>query len=103
LCRCMPAGCFMWQQVQLTQITVTAMNTDQVRRLGHIIKALLKERHLKPDTEVTVPLDRLEEAERAKDRYKMLLVLIAGISLLVGGIVRMHFLLATLPQLTRKN
>src|SRR5207247_9981223 len=73
------------EQVEYSQVTLTVSETDEVRPAGEAIKTIL-DRHEKNDTKVTVPLDRLEEAERAKGRYKMLLVMIASISLLVGGI-----------------
>jgi putative ABC transport system permease protein len=90
------------EQVELSQVTLTVSDMDKVRPSGSVVKELLDRYHLKPDWKVTVPLDRLEEAERAKDRYTQLLMIIASISLLVGGIGIMNIMLATVTERTRE-
>jgi putative ABC transport system permease protein len=91
------------EQVELHQITLTVQDLDKVRSTGEVVKHLLERYHqTKKDWEVIVPLDRLEEAERARDRYNMLLGIIASISLAVGGIGIMNIMLATVTERTRE-
>ena len=90
------------EQVELSQVTLTISDIDKVRDAGAVIKDQLERSHVKKDWQVFVPLDRIEEAKRAKDRFLLLLAVIAGISLFVGGIGIMNIMLATVTERTRE-
>ncbi|MEM7561365.1 MAG: ABC transporter permease, partial [Planctomycetota bacterium] len=79
-------GQFEGENVQLSQITVSVEDIETVDETAVIIESLLEKFHKIEDYSVVVPKELLRQAERTRAMFNVLLVVIAGISLLVGGI-----------------
>ena len=89
--------------VELSEIRVEFGSVDEVvPALPLIREALDKVRKDKVDYEIQVPINELNALKAQKARDTWLLMLIACISLLVGGIGIMNIMLATVTERTQE-
>jgi putative ABC transport system permease protein len=88
---------------QLDRIVVQVENSDLLAPTSELIHRMLKRRHYDvEDFEVIVPELLLQQEQRTKDIFNIVLGAIAGISLLVGGIGIMNIMLASVMERTRE-
>jgi putative ABC transport system permease protein len=88
--------------VELSQVTLTVAKVSEVEQTAGAVRHLLEKFHRQPDYLVVVPRQLLREAEVFQLMFRVLSVLIAGISLVVGGIGIMNIMLATVTERTRE-
>ncbi len=101
--RLVDTGSRQYVRIELSEITVELPDQAQVRPYAAVVRNILEQSHgSKRDYEVQVPLELLNQAEREKRLWNLVLGSIAGISLLVGGIGIMNIMLATVTERTRE-
>ena len=87
-------------RVELHQIVCAIDSEENVIHAARGIQAILNKFHKKRDYEITVPLELLESKQKAQQVFNIVLPIIAGISLLVGGIGILNIMLANIIERT---
>jgi len=97
------SGSFSGEEVEISEIYITAPSTDEVVSMAQHIRSIMKVGHPHlQDVEIIVPWELLENVRRTTATMNILLTAIAAISLLVGGIGIMNIMLATVVERTRE-
>lgn len=84
---------------QLDRVVVQIEDSQKLKASANVIARILKRRHFGVvDYEITVPELLLEQEQQTQDTFNLVLAVIAGISLLVGGIGIMNIMLASVLE-----
>ncbi|MFV0591056.1 MAG: ABC transporter permease [Draconibacterium sp.] len=88
---------------QLNKIIVQVAQADELSETAEVIRRMLLRRHNNLfDFEVTIPELLLKQQQRTKGIFNIVLGVIAGISLIVGGIGIMNIMLASVMERIRE-
>jgi putative ABC transport system permease protein len=96
-------GSFSGEEVELSEVYITAASTDTVLNTAARVRRLIEIDHPEfNDVQIIVPWELLEEAKKTALVWNVVLISIAAISLLVGGIGIMNIMLASVTERTRE-
>lgn len=88
---------------QLDKLVVQVENSSQLNATADVLSRMLKRRHNNLlDFEISIPIQLLKQQQKTKQIFNIVLSIIAGISLLIGGIGIMNIMLASVLERTKE-
>jgi len=97
------SGSFSGEEVEISEIYVTANSSEEVIATADRVKLIMRVEHPEmDDVEVIVPWELLENVKKTQMVWNVVLIAIAAISLLIGGIGIMNIMLASVTERTRE-
>ena len=88
---------------QIDKLVVQVKESNQLNATADLLSRMLKRRHNDMlDFEISIPIQLLKQQQKTKQIFNIVLSIIAGISLLIGGIGIMNIMLASVLERTKE-
>lgn len=88
---------------QIDKLVVQVKNSIELNATADVLSRMLKRRHNGMlDFEISIPIQLLKQQQKTKQIFNIVLSIIAGISLLIGGIGIMNIMLASVLERTKE-
>jgi putative ABC transport system permease protein len=88
---------------QIDKLTVQVNASNELKATAEVISKMLKRKHNGMlDFEISIPINLLKQQQKTKQIFNIVLSIIAGISLLIGGIGIMNIMLASILERTKE-
>ncbi len=88
---------------QIDKLTIQVDNSNELKATAEVVSKMLKRKHNGMlDFEITIPINLLKQQQKTKQIFNIVLSIIAGISLLIGGIGIMNIMLASILERTKE-
>lgn len=88
---------------QIDKLTIQVNNSNELKATAEVVSRMLKRKHNGMlDFEISIPINLLKQQQKTKQIFNIVLSIIAGISLLIGGIGIMNIMLASILERTKE-
>lgn len=95
-------GRFEGEEVLVDELVLSVRSVEDVIPAAQVVRNYMERAHPKSDYEIIVPLELLRHREQMRRVFNLVMLVIASISLVVGGIGIMNIMLANVAERTKE-
>lgn len=99
--RLLPGGAAA-EQVEISEMIIRVKEIDQVVPVAAQVRRVIEVGHTEDDVQVIVPLELIRNEEESRLMFTVMMIVIALLSLIVGGIGIMNIMLASVTERIRE-